>query len=59
VTPMQGLGYSLAVYGLVYVLLGVVVVELLRRQVFQTLDELPEERAAGGSTGDAALTPAE
>jgi cytochrome bd ubiquinol oxidase subunit I len=59
VTPMQGLGYSLAVYGLVYVLLGIVVVELLRRQVFQTLDELPEERAAGGSTGDAALTPAE
>jgi cytochrome d ubiquinol oxidase subunit I len=48
VTPMQGLGYSLAVYGMVYVVLGAVVVLLLKRQVFQTLDELPEERDGEG-----------
>jgi cytochrome d ubiquinol oxidase subunit I len=51
VTPMQGLSCSLAMYTLVYVGLGVVVVALLKRQVFQTLDELPEERAATPSTG--------
>jgi hypothetical protein len=45
---MQGLGYSLAVYGMVYVVLGAVVVLLLKRQVFQTLDELPEERDGEG-----------
>lgn len=48
VTPMQGLGYSLAVYGMVYLVLGAVVVLLLKRQVFQTLDELPEERDGEG-----------
>jgi cytochrome d ubiquinol oxidase subunit I len=46
VTPMQGLGYSLALYTAVYIGLGVVVVVLLKRQVFQTFEALPEEGEA-------------
>lgn len=45
VTPMQGLQYSLLLYTSLYIALGVIVVVLLKRQVFQTLEDLPEERA--------------